>query len=155
LRWSKSVPKAPRVVLDTNILVSATITGHGLPARIFTAALSKRLVLILSHYLLAEYLEVLQRPHIVKKYPKLSERSPVISRFLRTRTQIVEPVSIERIVPDDPKDDAILACAKEGRANYIVSGDEHLIAMNQYLGIKILTPREFVEQVLREKTDLQ
>ena len=148
------MPKTPRVVLDTNILVSATIISHGLPARILTAALAKRLVHVLSHYLLAEYLDVLQRPHIVKKYPKLSERSSVISRFLRTRTQIVEPVSVERIVPDDLKDDAILACAKDGKADYVVSGDEHLVAMNEYLGIKILTPREFVEQILREKTDL-
>jgi predicted nucleic acid-binding protein len=64
---------------------------------------------------------------------------------------LVEPKVIERVISDDPKDDAILACAVEGRANYIVSGDEHLLKLREHRGIKILTPREFVEQVLHAK----
>lgn len=69
------MPKPIHVVLDTNILISATLARQGFPARILLAALDKALTLIISRYVLAEYLDVLRRPHIVKKYPNLAERA--------------------------------------------------------------------------------
>ena len=145
------MPQTPRVVLDTNILVSATLVTRGFPAQIMGAALDRRIGLVVSPFVIAEYLDVLQRPHIVRKYPQLAARAEICARYLRTRAKVVEPTVIERIVPEDPKDDAILACAKAAKANYIVSGDEHLLRLRGYRGIQILTPRAFVETVLREK----
>lgn len=145
------MPKKPRVVLDTNVLISGTIATQGFPSRIFDASLAKEVVLVVSGFILAEYFDVLKRPHIVKKYPKLAERARLFTEYLQTRAKKVDPVLVERVIPDDAKDDAILACAKEGKANYIVSGDEHLLKLREYRGIKILTPREFVERVLHTK----
>ena len=50
-------------------------------------------------------------------------------------------------VSRDPKDDIFIACAVEGRADYIVTGDADLLVLNEYEGIKILRPRDFIEQL--------
>jgi putative PIN family toxin of toxin-antitoxin system len=142
--------RRPRVVLDTNVLVSGTIVQHGFPARILAFVLANRITLIVSPYLLAEYLAVIQRPHIADKYAKLGERLDLIRRFIQANAVMVTPSSIEPVIYDDPKDDAILACAAKGKAESIVSGDEHLQALGNYHGIKILTPRDFVLNVLGE-----
>jgi len=108
------------------------------------------MVLIVSPYLLREYLTVLQRPHISRRYPNFPERLALVRRFVLTNAISIIPRTIERVIVADPKDDAILACALEGKASYIISGDEHLLALREYRGIKILTPRDFVLNVLRE-----
>lgn len=148
--FGRFAQKQWRVVLDTNVLVSGTIVPHGFPARILRHVLAQRVQLIVSPYLLAEYLAVMQRPHIIKKYAKVGERLDLIRRFLQANAILVTPTFIERVIPDDPGDDAILACAIAGEANYIVSGDEHLLTLGKYRGIKILTPRDFVIDVLGE-----
>ncbi len=142
--------KKPRVVLDTNVLVSGTIVRHGAPARILVAARMKRISLIVSSYLFAEYLTVMRRPHIAKRYPRFQEESEIVRRFIQANAVFVEPFYVPNVIADDPKDDAILACAVTGKARYIVSGDEHLLNLGHYRGIKILTPRDFVVNVLGE-----
>lgn len=137
-------------MLDTNVLVSGTIIRHGYPARILLAALDQRLTLVVSPYLLAEYLAVIQRPHISRKYLHLSDWPGLIRRFVTANAISISPRNIPRVISDDPKDDAILACAVSGRAKYIVSGDQHLLALGRYRGIRIVSPREFVENVLKE-----
>lgn len=139
-----------RVVLDTNVLISATLVHLGMPARIVIAALDGRITLIVSDNLLTEYLNVIQRPHITKKYRELATRIQRISIFLRHDTIRVDGTPTKRVVLDDPKDDFIIAGAIEGKAHYIVSGDEHLLQLGKYRGIKILTPRDFVVNVLGE-----
>ncbi len=142
--------KKPRVVLDTNVLVSGTIVQHGAPARILVAARMKRISLIVSSHLFAEYLTVMRRPHIAKRYPHFQEELGIVRRFIQANAISVNPFYIERVIADDPKDDAILACAVAGKARYIVSGDEHLLNLGKYRGIKILSPRDFVMNVLGE-----
>ncbi len=146
------MPNTPRVVLDTNILISATIVAHGMPARILEAVLADRIRLIVSPYIIAEYMGVVRRPHIVNKYPKLTEQFDTIRRYLQTSAILAEPSEIDQVIHNDPKDDAILACAQAGQADYIVSGDEHLLTLLEYRGIKILTPRTFLKTVLQEET---
>jgi len=123
---------------------------HGFPAQILALALAKRVTLVVSPYLLAEYLAVMQRPHIIGKYAKLGDRLDLIRRFVQANAILVTPSSIERVIVEDPSDDAILACAVEGKAKYIISGDEHLQALGKYRDIQILTPRDFVTNVLGE-----
>jgi predicted nucleic acid-binding protein len=50
-------------------------------------------------------------------------------------------------VTRDPKDDAVVACAVEGKADYVVSGDQDLLALGEYEGIQVVTPRRFMEIV--------
>ncbi|MGD0972344.1 MAG: PIN domain-containing protein [Desulfobaccales bacterium] len=50
-------------------------------------------------------------------------------------------------VADDPADDLVLACALEGNADFIISGDKHLLNLRNYQGIKMVTPAEFLESL--------
>lgn len=107
-----------------------------------------------SPVLLAEYEEVIQRPRIAEKYPMVEQRKESLLRFLRTEPLLVPGKPKERIVPDDPDDDFVVACALEGNADYIISGDPHLTELKSYRGIEILPPAEFVtRELLSEKTD--
>jgi hypothetical protein len=136
-----------RIVLDTNILVSGTIAQHGPSAQILDWVQERRIVLIVSPAIQVEYLQVIRRPHIVKKYPRIEQRTESLVRFLWHGAVVTTPQTVERVVPDDPADDAILACAVAGRARYIVSGDHHLLELKQYRGVKIMTPRDFADEI--------
>jgi len=141
-------PTVLRVVADTNVLVSGTIIRHGPSARLLEAVLQGRVELVLSPVLLAEYEEVIQRPHIVGKYPVVEQQKEKLLRFLRTETLLAPGNPRERIVPDDPDDDFVIACALDGNADYIISGDPHLTELRSYQGIEILPPAEFVTREL-------
>lgn len=58
--------------------------------------------------------------------------------------KIVYPQRIPEMIEEDPDDNQILACASEGKANFIVSGDKHLLDLKDYCDIKIIPPREFI-----------
>ena len=62
--------------------------------------------------------------------------------------KVIRPKRIGRVVPDDPDDDAVIACALAARAELIVSGDKHLLGLGgQYQGIRIVAPAEAVELI--------
>lgn len=140
---------ALRIVVDTNVLISGTIAESGFPAQIVDAAIEGRVQFVVSTILIDEYLEVIERPRIAKKYPQIQERIAAIRRYLHLDTVFVTGIPSRPIVLSDPDDDFVLACAEEGYARYIVSGDHHLLDLNQYGEARILTPRDFVTTVLR------
>jgi uncharacterized protein len=149
-RLRKYVRKELRVVLDTNVLISASIIHHGFPARILEAAVVGEIKLVVSVFALSEYLNVTKRPHIASKYRTLSEDIAAVVDLLSRGAIRVAGMPSEPIIQQDPKDDFLLASAVEGKAKYIVSGDEHLLRLGVYHGIRILTPRDFVLNVLKE-----
>lgn len=67
--------------------------------------------------------------------------------LILSHSTTIEPIQAIDIITDDPKDNMILECAVGGKADYIVSGDRHLLSLKEYKGIKILTAREFIELV--------
>jgi len=148
--FAKFARNKPRIVLDTNILISATIVPHGAPARILAAAFDGKVIVIVSARLFDEYLRVLRRPHISEKYQIIASRVQEIALFLRYDSALVLGEPRERVISADPKDDFIIASAVEGEADYIISGDEHLQQLKVHRGIRIMTPRDFVAHVLGE-----
>jgi len=62
-----------------------------------------------------------------------------------TYAEIVSPRFSLSVVQDDPDDDKFLECAIEFQAEYIVSGDKHLLSLGSYQGILIVNPRRFIE----------
>lgn len=56
-----------------------------------------------------------------------------------------------RVIADDPDDNAVLSCAKEGDAAYIVTGDGHLLSLGAYEGIRIVTPAKFLRALAEEQ----
>jgi len=150
-RWLKfGRPGALRVVVDTNVLISGTIVTAGASARIVDAALSRWLRLVTSPFLLAEYAEVVQRPRIARKYAKIAQRVDDLLDYLWSHAIVVDGIPQRPFVPADPDDDAVIAAALEGHAAYIISGDQHLLELKQVQGVRILTPKDFVAQVLKE-----
>jgi putative PIN family toxin of toxin-antitoxin system len=136
-------------VVDTNVLISGTIAESGFSAQIVDAAIEGRIQFVVSTILIDEYLEVIERPRIAKKYLQIQERIATIRRYLHLDTVFVAGIPSGPVVLDDPDDDFVLACAEEGRARYVISGDRHLLDLHEYGGARILTPREFVTTVLR------
>src|SRR5438552_6630322 len=107
-----------RVVLDTNVVVSAHIQPLGPPARILLAALAKEFELYVSSDILAEYDEVLRRP-------KFKIEPDVVNAFLKAATTTAIRVThTTRIqAARDPDDDKFLECAFEAEADYLVTGN--------------------------------
>ncbi len=137
-----------RVVVDTNILISGTLVEQGFPAQIIDASIAGQIQLVVSPALIDEYLDVVQRPHIAKRYQEIGNRVDTILRYFHTNAVVVEGAITTPVVTADPGDDFLIACAEEGDAQYIISGDEHLLKLRQYHNVKILNPRDFVARVL-------
>jgi len=139
-----------RAVLDTNVLVSGLVAEHGHPRRILDAWLAGRYNLVTSLYLVEELIHVLSYPRIAKRLRLGEEELASILTALLSKAEVTPGHLRLSGVTRDPKDDAVVACAKEGDADYIVSGDQDLLVLGEYEGIRIVTPGRFVE-VLREE----
>jgi putative PIN family toxin of toxin-antitoxin system len=128
-----------RVVLDTNVVVSALHFPDGVLSALWRALLDRRYRLILSPALVDEIAPIL-RERFQWREAKLQNTL----RMLVKKADIVRPTTLPDAVPDDPDDNHILACAVEGNAALIVSGDRHLLTLKEYEGIPIVRPVDFL-----------
>jgi hypothetical protein len=136
---------ATRAVVDTNVLVSGLITDQSPPAQIVDAWLDQSFVLITSIYQVEELGHVLAYPRIASRIRLEPTEVETILAGLLLQAEIEPGEIVLAGVTRDPKDDPILACALEGKADYLVSGDGDLQVLETYEGIQIVTPRQFVE----------
>ena len=137
-----------RVVLDTNVLVSGVLSRKGAPAQILDAWRERRFLLLSSPALVAEVRLVLNYPHIRKKYPLADEDIDQIITLLEHDALLLPgDADVAGGVPGDPKDEMVLACALDGQADRIVSGDHHLLDLGVYREIPILSARQFLSQM--------
>lgn len=138
-------------VLDTNVLVSAAIKGDGIPAQILTQA-EEKFVLLTSEYILEETAGVLARKHIQSKYRSrvTATRRRDFMTELRDAAVVVEVKTVVSAVSKDLRDNPVLACAMDGSAKYVVTGDKHLLDLGTYEGIRFITPAQF-RSILREE----
>ncbi|MBI3913692.1 MAG: putative toxin-antitoxin system toxin component, PIN family [Chloroflexi bacterium] len=133
---------SPKLVVDTNVLVSGTISHHGASAHILDAFRSGKVSLVFSGLLLLEFEDVIHRPHITERYPDTVAGIDAYIEYFKKNATWVEGIPTRRWV----KDDIVVACAVEGDADYIVSGDRHLLELKNVEGISILTPAEFARR---------
>jgi len=137
-----------RVVFDTNVIVSGVLSRKGAPAEMLNAWRNRRFLLLSSPAIVAEVRAVLQYPHIRKKYPLVAEEIDEVIALLEHDAVLVPGISnVTDSIQKDPKDEIILACALDGQADLIVSGDHHLLDMSVYRDIPIITARQFLEQL--------
>jgi putative PIN family toxin of toxin-antitoxin system len=131
-------------VLDTNVAVSAAISPKGPPAEIIKAWRARSFAWVISPALLQELESALRsprlRPHIAWSDDELLE----FPALVRAVAKIVIPTSRIDAIRVDPADNRVLEAAVEGRADYIVTGDRHLLDMGRYESIPIVTPARFV-----------
>ncbi len=131
----------PRVVRDTNVLVSAVIS-EGRSRALLNRGIENRFTIVTSDYILRELVSVLRRP----KFKTSDDEIRRIVLALMQTGEVVRVRSNFRAVKGDPKDDAILSTAYEGRADTIVTGDGHLLKLGNFKGIKILTVSEAIHR---------
>lgn len=134
--------KRLRIVLDTNVIISAILFG-GIPRSILDMLISGKHDFFLSMPIIEEIREVLNRP----KFEFDNERILLLIEELHSLCIIVKPTRSINFIIDDPADNKILECAIEANAEIIVSGDSHLFSIGSYKGIKILSPRQFISTI--------
>lgn len=135
-----------RITVDTNILVSATF-WHGDSEKVIIKVENKEVRLVLSKNIIKEYAEVLNYEEIQDKIKdKNLEMKYSVGKIISIST-IVEPRERLDVVKEDPDDNKILECAKEGKVDYIITQDEHLLKLKKFEGIPILKPGEFLKSV--------
>lgn len=139
-----------RVVVDTNVLISGLFGIKNSPSsQILNAVRTQKIILVTSPIILEEIGEVINRDRIVKLTKmSLGERVNFMDKLIE-RSDITAGKQLSQIVGRDTKDDKFLACAVESKADYIVTGDKDLLIFKEYEGIKIVTPREFLEILKR------
>lgn len=132
-----------RIILDTNVLVSG-IFFSGPPSRILDAWRDKKLQLVISTDILAEY----QRVAVIlgEKYSQVDLR-PVLDLLTVNSDIITAPPLLENVTAD-PDDNMFIACAMASDTKLIVSGDKHLLEIDGYEDIQVLKPRQFINAYL-------
>lgn len=131
-----------RVVLDTNILISAFVFPGGPPEAVYRAALEGRIELVTSPALLAELGRVLTDRFAWE--PDLAAQ--VVGQVARMAT-VVRPKQQVQVIADDPDDDRVLEAAAAGDADTIVSGDRHLLRLRSWEGIRIERAARFLTRL--------
>ena len=131
-----------KVVVDTNVLVSA-LTHDGKPRRLVLRLLKDHKV-FLSSRMMAELADVLSRD-------KFNVSSSQVDRFLESLVdacKFVPDHSRFKIISEDPDDDVVLNVAYSARADYVVTGDKHLLAIDRFRNARILTVGEMLETLV-------
>jgi putative PIN family toxin of toxin-antitoxin system len=131
------------VVIDTNVLISALI-NNGKPRKLVLKLLDEHTV-ILSSQMLAELTDVISRD-------KFSATNSQIDRFISIlvkKATMVSVRSIPKVILEDPDDDVVLVTALNGKAEYIVSGDKHLLKITNYNKTQIVSVNQFIQIIAK------
>lgn len=129
-----------RIVVDTNVLVSALLFG-GKPGELVTLWKMGRIVPLCSKEIVEEYLRVLAYP---KFQLSKSEIDFLLTHEILPYFKVLTVKPGESLVTMDPSDDKFIGCALEGRAEVIVSGDKHLLTLC-HSPVPIITTAAFFE----------
>lgn len=134
-----------KVVLDTNTIISG-IFWDGNEARVIEEAENKKVQLFISTKLLQELEGVLKREKFTRKLEgKESTVEQAVAKIALIAI-LIEPAKKINIIKDDPDDNLVLECAVTARADLIISGDKHLLKLQRYSGIDIMSARDFLSR---------
>jgi putative PIN family toxin of toxin-antitoxin system len=135
-----------RVVIDTNIIVSGILSHHGAPALVLDAWRDRLFLMISSPAIVTEVKSVLQYDRIRNKYKLTDEEIDQIVSLIEHDALLVPGMAdVAGSIPADPMDEIVLACAVDGQADLIVSGDHHLLDLGAYRNTRIVSARQFLE----------
>ena len=132
-----------RIVLDSNVLLSA-LFSHGLCESLFDECfLSPRLILYTSEAILREF-----RDRAVSKFHIPTEEADSTADFLRTHSNVIEPAPVTPEACRDPNDLPVLGTAQAVTADFLVTGDKDLIVFKRFGKTEIVSPRQFYEMLM-------
>jgi putative PIN family toxin of toxin-antitoxin system len=132
-----------KIVVDTNVFLSGILSPGQAPAKLLELILTDKVRLVISPQIIQEISRVIRYPRIIKLLQKRNLTTQEVEQVILNILRIASITPGEIIIPqtaDDPADDIFLACALEGQADYIISGDHHLTDLKEFQGVKILTP---------------
>lgn len=129
------------VVIDTQLLLRATVNFRSLPAKIIFD-LGHLYELVESVATIAEAQDVLNRPKLRVKFPSLTDAAVARTVALLEAAQKVEPSEVPAVARD-AKDDMFLALATESKAQYLVTEDQDLLVLDPYQGVRIISAVDF------------
>ena len=139
-----------RIVLDTNVLVSAFISKLGHSAKIIDLiSIFEEIQLILSEPILNEFKDVLFREEVKTRFHYSTHDIESFAKSIKDISTRVKIKSNFKVIKEDSKDDIVLNTAYDGKAEYIVSGDHHLQNLKMSKGIKIVNPKQMMKITTR------
>ena len=139
-----------RVVIDTNVFVSGLLSRTGASVQVLDAWRRRKFLLITSVDIIYEVRAVLTESILPQKY-KLSDKDVGDLIALLERDALIVPgqADVHGALMEDPEDEMFLASALDGQADFIVSGDHHLLDLVEYHRIPILTIQQFLDELVR------
>ena len=133
-----------KIVVDANIFASGVIKPNSKPGKILSLIKQNQVELVISPGIIKEIKRILLYPKIQKYHGKSPQTIDEYFEDILMFAWLAEGKEIVNIIKDDPTDNKYLSCAFEGEANYIVSGDHHLLDLETYRGIAITTASAFL-----------
>ncbi len=130
-----------RIVADTNIYISA-LFWRGNPYKFIHWCYEGKAKLVVSRKIIDELDRILLTD---EKFMMAQEDVALNTEIILSNAELVEPSVTLNVIKEDPADDRILECAVEGEAEYLVSGNKHLLKLKEFRGIKIITAKQMVE----------
>jgi putative PIN family toxin of toxin-antitoxin system len=127
-----------RLVIDTNVVISAVLKPDGLQRTVFLLAITKPATLYVSPEIMAEYRDVMSRPNL--KIRKGARQQ--FLQLIKNRSRSITPVRSLQVA-NDPDDDIFLECADAARADYLVTGNTRHFP-KFWKKTKVITAREFI-----------
>jgi len=128
-----------KIVFDTNILISSTLWDGSVSQKLLFKLIEQDAVIFSSTEILEEYQEILKRDFNYSN----EEVADIMKKVLQFIT-LVNPCIKVNVIKEDADDNKIIECALEGKADYILSYDKHLLSLKEYQEIKIIRPEEFI-----------
>jgi putative PIN family toxin of toxin-antitoxin system len=133
-----------KVVVDTNVIISHILVPTGIPAQIIEYRQKKLIELLTSEPILAECRRVLRYKRIRARHHLIDDQIDLaVDAFRKIAVTVKVDMHLD-VITKDSDDNRIIECAVVGGADYIVSGDAHLLNVEEYKGIRILSPATFL-----------
>jgi len=132
-----------KVVIDTNVLVSAVISKDSSPADVVRLAILGEIENYTSEDILAEVERILNSEKVLQRIRR--EHKDDIIRIYRLISIKVSPKIRVNVIERDPSDNKFLEAALEAKADFIITGDHHLLELREFRGVKILSPSDFLK----------
>lgn len=140
-----------RAVIDTNLFVSGLFSRDSVSARLQAHWINLDFILVTSIDIIKEVNRVLHYPRIQERFNPKDETLKRFFRLIFRKAVITKDTYKTDRITDDPTDNKFLACAMEGKANYIVSRDPHLRNIKHFQGIQIIDATSFIDRIKENK----
>lgn len=134
-----------RVVVDTNLVVSAALSPRGRPAQVVRAA-GLHYELVWTGAIVAECYRILSAPRLARTLKGREEQARAVVAGLAAGATMVPPelLAAVRVVPEDPDDDVLFGAALAGGARFVVSGDAAVLAVGHFAGVVVVSAAGFL-----------